>query len=608
MSFVAGAQFQPRSPPPSADQVEACAVTIQASFRGYRVRKTPLVPGKIPRPLSLPAQVSAAGGVAEWNGQLPETLSLWSATDKMCKAISVEDALADLRGIMNLGHNIWAYSYMRVLYQKSMDIFYGCLMQEPEMLMPVVYTPTVGEACQKFGIMPFYSRGCYVSVSQRGNIKNVLTEYAEAELVKNPDGTYGCDCIVFSDGGRILGLGDLGAWGMGIPIGKLDLYTTCAGVDPTRTVPVILDAGIYDKNGNTAKIDIRDHPRYTGLKQDRVVHKSESGTVVNSAYYGEANMVQEFMEAATQVFGPNVILQFEDFNSNDAFPLLDTFRTQFVSYNDDIQGTAAVTCAGILGALKIKYPQCNDLVGRLARERILFHGSGSANIGAAALLHFEGGVPKSQLFMTNSRGLMWQSPDGTDGTYRNDEQKEFAVLGQPDAPHKTLEDIISLVTPTCLVGATGRTPGAFDKTVIETMLAVNQHDEHDVERPVVFALSNPRTQAECTSEEAYGFSNGEVIFGSGTKFPAVTVKGVEHKPGMVNNVYIFPGLSFGISQCAAASIPDSVFLRAAEAVANSLTPQDIAEDLSLIHISEPTRLLSISYAVFCLKKKKKKQQ
>merc|ERR1712166_614289 len=427
--------------------------------------------------------------------------------------------------------------YMRVLYKHNIDVFFGCLMAEPAMLMPVVYTPTVGEACQKFGIMPFYSRGCYVSITDRGNFIAVLEDYAKSHLGQNADGTYACDCIVFSDGGRILGLGDLGAWGMGTPIGKLDLYTTCAGVNPHRTMPVIIDAGIYDKNGNTAKIDIRDHPRYTGLKQNRVTEKSAQGTTVNSAYYGEGNMIDEFMSAACTVFGPNVLLQFEDFNSNDALPLLETYRTKYVSYNDDIQGTAAVTCAGILGSLKIKNPDATDLLSLLQHERVLLHGSGS------------------------------------DGTFRNDEQKEFSVSPQPAFAHKELVDIIENVRPTVLVGATGRTPNCFDQAVVEKMMEVT-----GAQRPVVFALSNPKTQAEITAQNAYTWSNGEVIFGSGTKFASVTMDGKTHSPGMVNNVYIFPGMSFGAIQCSASTIPDSLFLKAAEAVANSLTDQDIAED------------------------------
>merc|ERR1711871_1188309 len=204
--------------------------------------------------------------------------------------------------------------------------YYAALIHNPPMLLPVVYTPTVGEACQKFGKMPFYPRGCYVTISDRGNFKNVLEDYAAAHLSKGTDGKYMVDCIVFSDGGRILGLGDLGAWGMGIPIGKLDLYTVCAGVDPYKTMPVIIDAGMFDSSGNTAHIPIREDDRYTGLKQDRVTHMSEAGTRVNTAYYGEGNMIQEFLEACVTVFGEGVLCQFEDFNSNDAFPLLATYR------------------------------------------------------------------------------------------------------------------------------------------------------------------------------------------------------------------------------------------------------------------------------------------
>merc|ERR1719409_135757 len=166
-----------------------------------------------------------------------------------------------------MGHDLSAYAYMRMLYFKKMEVYYGALIADPPALLPVVYTPTVGEACQKFGKMPMYRRGCYVCISDKGNIKKVLEEYAEAELSKGPDGKFLCDCIVFSDGNRILGLGDLGSWGMGIPIGKLDLYTVCAGVNPNRTVPVIIDAGCTGPEGNTANLVIRDHELYTGWKQ-----------------------------------------------------------------------------------------------------------------------------------------------------------------------------------------------------------------------------------------------------------------------------------------------------------------------------------------------------
>ena len=274
----------------------------------------------------------------------------------MCKATTVPEAINEVHALSSLGHDLWTYAYMRIsvlnkqmffvfllhkkgrktcgtrshvglsgsgkLYDRSPDLYYATIAAEPAKLLPAVYTPTVGEACQKFGKMPLYRRGCYLCISDRGHFKEVLREYAESELEKDEKGNYLCDCIVFSDGGRILGLGDLGTWGMGIPIGKLDLYTVCAGFDPSKTIPLIIDAGCSGPEGNTDRLVIRDSPQYTGMRQARTTHKSAQGTLVNSAYYGENNVIEEFMKAATELFGQRCLLQFEDFNSNDAFPLL----------------------------------------------------------------------------------------------------------------------------------------------------------------------------------------------------------------------------------------------------------------------------------------------
>jgi len=336
-------------------------------------------------------------------------------------------------------------------------------MAQPAELLPAVYTPSVGEACQKFGKLPLYRRGCYLSIADRGNFKKVLEEYAEAELQMAPNGQYLCDCIVFSDGGRILGLGDMGAWGMGIPIGKLDLYTVCAGVDPNRTIPVIIDAGCYGPDGNTDKLIVRDHALYTGLKQDRVTEKSAAGTVINSAYFGDGNIINEFMQAATDIFGNECLLQFEDFNSNDAFPLLAEYRSKFLSYNDDIQGTAAVAVAGLLGAIKLRDPSPGvDLRAKLREQRFLFHGAGSANIGVMRLLRDEAGVPQSQIFVTNSRGIIWCGPDGK-GNFRNDEQKEFGQPTEPTYNSKDLVEVVNTVKPSCVIGAVGVCPDCFTK-------------------------------------------------------------------------------------------------------------------------------------------------
>jgi len=524
------------------------------------------------RSKSLATQVAAAGGVDAWNAKNPEMVALSTIIDSMCKATTVDEALTEVKAIMLLGHDLWAHAYMRKLYYKNDALYYGVLMKDPVTLLPVVYTPTVGEACQKFGKLPMGRRGCYLSIADRTNIRAVLEEYAMAELEKGPDGKPICECIVFSDGGRILGLGDLGAWGMGIPIGKLDLYCVCAGVNPNRTIPLIIDAGCGDSETNSAKLVIRDHPLYTGLKQDRVVQKSKAGTIVNKPYHEDNGFIQQFMQAATEVFGPQVLLQFEDFNSNDAFPLLANFRDKFVSYNDDIQGTASIAVAGLFGAMRLKKPSLTNLRDALKQETFLFHGAGSANIGSMRLL-VELGVPKAQIFVTNSRGVIWKTEDGSDGSFRNDEQKEFARVGKPPYDAKDLELVIKTLKATCLIGAVGRDPNCFTKPIVEAM--VETCKPH---RPIIFALSNPKTQAELTSDDAYEWSGGTVIYGSGTKMPNVTVQGQLRVPAQVNNVYIFPGVSLAVAQCKATTVPENFFLVAAEAVANTLDVEDMRAD------------------------------
>mmetsp|Transcript_159961 Transcript_159961/g.307017 ORF Transcript_159961/g.307017 Transcript_159961/m.307017 type:complete len:653 (-) Transcript_159961:53-2011(-) len=525
------------------------------------------------RELSLPKAVAAAGGIHAWNAQHEDVKQLLTMLSSMCRATTVQDALREVRAIMSLGHNLWTYAYMRKLCDRNMNLFYATIAAEPALILPSVYTPTVGEACQKFGKMPLYSRGCYLCITEKGRLKEVLKEYADAELEKDASGNYLCDCIVFSDGGRILGLGDLGAWGMGIPIGKLDLYTVCGGFNPRRTIPVIIDAGCHGPEGNTDRLVIRDSPQYTGAKQPRVTHTSAQKTVVNSAYYGDNNLIAEFMQGATELFGRTCLLQFEDFNSNDAFPLLAEYRDKYLTYNDDIQGTAAVALAGLFGAVKLRDPGCVDLRSALLKEKFFFHGAGSANIGLMKLLNEEVGVPKSSIVVTNSRGIIWVSEDGTKGNYRNDEQKAFGQIGEPTFNSKDLTTLVENVRPGCAIGAVGVVPGCFNKSMVDAMCSVND------QRPTIFALSNPKTQAEVTADDAYKWSNGKVIYGSGTWFAPVEVNGKVHSAGQVNNVYIFPGMSFGAVCCQAKSIPERLFMVAAEAVANCLDAEDLEKDM-----------------------------
>ena len=543
----------------------------------------------------LPVQVEAAGGIAAWNQRDPARAHLLKTLEQACSATTPAEALVEVTTFMSLGHNLWAYAYMRMLYAKSPDVYYALLGSAPGKLLPVVYTPTVGEACQKFGLMPLYDRGCYVCVSGRGSIRATLQGYAEQFMkLDEPSGKRIVDCVVFSDGGRILGLGDLGCWGMGIPIGKLDLYTVCAGVNPHATIPVIIDVGCYGPDGNTDKLVIRDHASYTGLKADRVTHKSEAGTVVNSVYYGASSMIEEFLQAATDLFvtsrGGKPLLQFEDFNSNDAFPLLEQYREKYLTYNDDIQGTAAVAVAALLGAMKIRSKgKAADLIAELTKCTFLFYGAGSANVGAAALLVNEAGVPKSQIYMTNSRGIIWMSEDGAAGSFRNDEQKQFAQVGQPSFDSTDLVRCVAELKPTVLCGAVGRAPGCFNKAVIEKLVEVNGG-----ERPVVFALSNPKTQAEVTAQDAYTWSGGRVIYGSGTAMAGATLNGKTYAPGQVNNFFIFPGMSFGAVMCDAARIPERLFMVAAVAVASAVNKQELGVDRVVPH---PDRIRDVSLEV-----------
>merc|ERR1719327_1298243 len=295
------------------------------------------------------------------------------------------------------------------------------------------------------------------------------------------------------------------------------------------------------------------------------------------------------MTAATEVFGRKCLLQFEDFNSNDAFPLLAEYREKFLIYNDDIQGTASVAVAGLLGAIKLRKPECTDLISELRKGVFLFHGAGSANIGTMSLLANEAGVPKSQLNVTNSRGIIWKSADGKEGSFRNDEQKEFAQVGKPTFDGKNLVEAVKNLKPTSIIGAVGRDPNCFNKEVVDAMLEVNGDN-----RPGIYALSNPKTQAECTSTDCWKWSNGKAIYGSGTGMETFELNGKKFCPGQVNNVYIFPGMSMAAICCHAKTIPERFFMVAAEAVANSLDAEDLAQDRCVPH---PDKIRSVGLNV-----------
>jgi malate dehydrogenase (oxaloacetate-decarboxylating)(NADP+) len=397
-------------------------------------------------------------------------------------------------------------------------------------MMPLIYTPTVGQACQEFQHIFRRPRGFYVTARDRGNIKKILQNWPHKEA----------KIIVITDGERILGLGDLGAQGMGIPIGKLSLYTACAGFQPAQCLPVMFDVG----TDNEALLN---DPLYNGLEQRRM----------RGEQYDD--LLDEFIDAATELF-PGVLIQFEDFGNTNAFRLLDKYRNKINCFNDDIQGTAAVVLSGIIGALRING-------GKLSEQRLLFLGAGEAGIGTAdtfvaALV--EEGIPvekaRKQCFFYDTQGLLT-----SDREYIADHKKRFA---RKLPPVENFLEAINLIKPTAILGLSGQ-PGSFPREVIETMAQINK-------RPIIFALSNPTSKAECTAEDTYRWTKGRAIFASGSPFAPVKLGNKTHVPGQGNNVYIFPGVGLGAIVSGAKHVTDEMVLAAAHSLANQVSEEQLA--------------------------------
>ena len=417
------------------------------------------------------------------------------------------------------------YIYLMALQDQNETLFYRTLLSNLPTYMPVIYTPTVGEAALQYGTIFRRARGLYVTLNDKGNIKAVLKNW-RGRVPK---------VIVATDGGRILGLGDLGANGMSISVGKLALYTAAGGVHPANTLPIAIDVGT-----NTERLHSSSH--YLGLPQPRAEGKE----------YLE--LMDEFVDAVAEVF-PEAMLQFEDFSTENAIPLLARYRDRMALFNDDIQGTAAVTLAGILGALRI-----TD--GDLENQTVLFVGAGSANTGIADLVAcaiVKNGKTleqaREQLWFMDSKGLIIEGRDRI--------KPHVLHYAQPQAQADTIKKAIEAVKPTILIGATGQ-PGIFDQDVVEAMSSINA-------QPVIFALSNPTSRSEATAEQVYGWSDGKAVFASGSPFDPVEVNGREHVSGQSNNAYIFPGMGLGVTACKITRVTDSMFQAAAQAVAFGVT-------------------------------------
>ena len=440
-----------------------------------------------------------------------------------------EQELRVLGNIREKPTDLERYLYLVALQDRNETLFYRVVMNNIEEMMPIIYTPTVGKACQEFQHIYRNPRGFYVSLQDRGHIKEIMQNWPHKDA----------KIIVVTDGERILGLGDLGADGMGIPIGKLALYTACSGIHPTHCMPVMLDVGTNNES-------LLNDPLYNGLERRR-----ERGELFDE-------LVDEFITAANDVF-PGVLIQLEDFGNINAFRLLEQYRNQACLFDDDIQGTGAVAISGIISALRITG-------GKLAEQKILFLGAGEAGIGIADVFVAalgEQGISarqaREQCWFVDTRGLLVADRENLP-----EHKRPYAH----EHPHiDDFLEAVKVLRPTVILGLSGQ-PGTFTQDVIESVAAVN-------ERPIIFALSNPTSKAECTAEEAYRWSDGRAIFASGSPFNPVKLGNQTFVPGQGNNAYIFPGVGLGAIVSRARVISDEMFLAAAHSLANQVTDSDL---------------------------------
>ena len=417
------------------------------------------------------------------------------------------------------------------LQDRNRTLFYRVVLDNLEEMTPIIYTPTVGSACLEYGSIFRRSRGIYISAHDEDRMVDILKSWPFEDL----------RVIVVTDGSRILGLGDLGAHGMGIPVGKLGLYTACAGVHPTQTLPITLDIGTDNET-------LRESESYLGLRQPRL-----SGEAYD-------RFLETFMTAVNTVY-PDALVQFEDFSNTNAFRLLDRYRNRICCFNDDIQGTGASALAGILSALRISG-------GKLADQRFLFLGAGEAGLGIGDMIvsamkqeGLSGDEARSRCRFWDVKGLL--TPGRPD---LSEHQMRYACVESTPA---TFMDAIESFKPTALIGVCG-CGGMFTEEVIRAMGTLN-------ERPILFAMSNPTTSAECTAEEAYAHTDGRAIYASGSPFPPVKVNGQTCIPGQANNVYIFPGVGMGVAAVKASRVTDDMFFEAAKTVAGEVRAEELAK-------------------------------
>jgi malate dehydrogenase (oxaloacetate-decarboxylating)(NADP+) len=432
--------------------------------------------------------------------------------------------------LRHLPDDLEKYVALNALHDRNETLFFRVLCDNIDEVQPLVYTPTVGLACQQFGHIFQRPRGIFITADDKGRIAELLANWPHAVKL-----------IVVTDGERILGLGDLGANGMGIPVGKLSLYSACAGVHPKLCLPVMLDVGTNNQ-------ELLNDTYYVGLRRRRL----------SGCDYDE--LIDEFINAARSVF-PGVVIQFEDFANHSAFRLLRKYRDRACVFNDDIQGTAAVALAGILSALRITG-------GKLADQKLLFLGAGEAATGIADLVvsamvaqGLSEPEARQRNWLVDSRGLVVKG--------RSDLAEHKLPYAHLHAPVVDFVGAIRALKPTAIIGVAA-VGGTFTREVLQTMAQLN-------ERPIIFALSNPTSKSECTAEEAYSHTEGRALFACGSPYPPVKLNGKTFVPRQGNNSYIFPGIGLGAIASDAKRITDEMFMGAALALARLVTPADLSQ-------------------------------
>jgi malate dehydrogenase (oxaloacetate-decarboxylating)(NADP+) len=433
-----------------------------------------------------------------------------------------------MTNLERLPRDIDRYMALSSLQERNERLFYKAVIEHIDRILPLIYTPTVGEACREYSHIMREPKGFFITPDDRGHIRRILANWPQKNI----------RVIVVTDGQRILGLGDLGANGMGIPIGKLALYTACAGIDPSTCLPVTLDVGT---NNEALRKDVL----YLGYPRKRLAGK---------AYFA---LVDEFVTAVQSRY-PEALLQFEDFLTPNAYALLTKYRNRVLCFNDDIQGTAAVALAGVYASTRLTGIAFRDL-------RVMFLGAGSAATGIADLMT-AALVEEGLSVETARRQLSFVDVHGLVVKTRTD-LMEHNLPYAHDLKAMGFAEAIGAIQPHVLIGATGA-PGTFTQAVVERMSRINK-------RPVIFALSNPTSSAECTAEQAYAWSEGRAIFASGSPFGPQVYNGRTLTPAQGNNAYVFPGIGLGAVACRAKTLPDDVFLAAARTLAALVSTKDL---------------------------------